>query len=442
MKTNEKDKKRTSRVKKEDRKVRKSTRTKRNVKKDVKLDSKKEKVEVKNRRHNRTTYSIWEVAVFSIVFLFFGIVLGYVLNYGRDTYTGKKISKNLEEFIDTYQKVTENYYGDLKEEEIIESAINGMVEAIDDPYSSYMDENSVGEFNDETKGYYVGIGVTISCTDSNKIIYVNEGGPAEKAGLKVDDVIVKVDGNDVTDQCGNGLSTLIRGEEDTTVNITVKRGEEEKSFDVVRKRVDIQSVDGEVITKNDKKVGVLTVSQFSSNTYEQFNKELKKLEKDNIDSLIIDVRDNLGGQLITTRDILSLFFNKKTVLFQIQDSKTTQKIYGVDNTTREYPVAVLINANSASASEVVAACFKDNYKNVYIVGETSFGKGTVQKTETLKSGAKIKYTIQKWLTPKGKWIEGKGVKPTDEVANEEEYYKNPTKENDKQLNKAIELLTK
>ena len=442
MKTNEKDKKRTSRVKKEDRKVRKSTRTKRNVKKDVKLDSKKEKVEVKNRRHNRTTYSIWEVAVFSIVFLFFGIVLGYVLNYGRDTYTGKKISKNLEEFIDTYQKVTENYYGDLKEEEIIESAINGMVEAIDDPYSSYMDENSVGEFNDETKGYYVGIGVTISCTDSNKIIYVNEGGPAEKAGLKVDDVIVKVDGNDVTDQCGSGLSTLIRGEEDTTVNITVKRGEEEKSFDVVRKRVDIQSVDGEVITKNDKKVGVLTVSQFSSNTYEQFNKELKKLEKDNIDSLIIDVRDNLGGQLITTRDILSLFFNKKTVLFQIQDSKTTQKIYGVDNTTREYPVAVLINANSASASEVVAACFKDNYKNVYIVGETSFGKGTVQKTETLKSGAKIKYTIQKWLTPKGKWIEGKGVKPTDEVANDEEYYKNPTKENDKQLNKAIELLTK
>ena len=126
----------------------------------------------------------------------------------------------------------------------------------------------------------------------------------------------------------------------------------------------------------------------------------------------------------------------------MKSSDETVKVKGIDNKTRKYPVAVIINNSSASASELVAACFKDNYKKAYIVGEQSFGKGTIQKTVSLKSGSKIKYTIQKWLTPKGDWIEGEGLKPKYKVSNDENYYSNPTDENDKQLQKAIELVSK
>ncbi len=375
--------------------------------------------------------------------MLFGIVLGYLLTYGRDPYTGKKMPKSLEEFISTYENIKENYYGDLDDKKLIDAAINGMVQSIEDPYSSYMDEENADDFDEDIIGSYVGIGVTIDYADNtNKIIDVTKGGVAEKAGMKVGDIIIKVDGNDVSEVFGDDLSSLIRGEEGTDVTVTVKRGEEEIDFNLTRRKIDIISVTSKVIEKNNKKIGVIDIDKFASNTYSQFEKELKKLEKQKIDSLVIDVRDNLGGQLSQARKILDLFFDKKTVLFQIEDHDKTTKIKGTNNKTRSYPIAVIINNSSASASEVVAACFQDNYKKVYIVGDQSFGKGTVQKTISLKSGSKVKYTVQKWLTPKGEWIEGEGLTPKYKVSNDDAYCTNPTDENDKQLQKAVDLLAK
>ena len=415
-------------------------------KKEVKKEKKKkiiDKVKSKLKGKSKTTYGLLEVCIFSFIFMLFGIVLGYLFTYGRDTYTGKKIPKSMEEFISVYENIKANHYGKLDEQKLIDAAISGMVGSMEDPYSSYMDENSVDEFNEEITGSYVGIGVTIDFSENtNKVIVVNPGDSADKAGMQVGDIIIKVNGEDVSNKFGDELSCLIRGEEGTSVNVTVKRGDKEVDLDIVRSKIEIQSVTGKVINKNDKKVGVIKVTKFSSNTYGQFERELKKLEKDNIDSLVIDVRDNLGGQLSQARKILNLFFDKKTVLFQMQSTEETVKVRGTDNKTRSYPVAVIINNSSASAAEVVAACFKDNYKKAYIVGDNSFGKGTIQKTVTLKSGSKIKYTIQKWLTPKGDWVEGEGVKPKYKVSNDENYYNNPTDENDKQLQKAIELVSK
>jgi len=412
--------------------------------KEEKTNNKKfEKIKEFIKKGNKTTYGTLEVCIFSFIFMLFGIVLGYLLTYGKDPYTGKKLPKSMEEFISTYENIKENYYGDLDEQKLMDAAISGMVSSIDDPYSSYMDEESTDEFDEEITGSYVGIGVTIDYSENtNKVIDVSKGAVADKAGIKVGDIIVKVDGTDVSNMFGDELADLIRGEEGTKVKVTVKRGEEEIDFNLTRSKIEVISVTGKVVEKNNKKVGIIKVSKFSSNTYDQFEKELKKLEKDNIDSLVIDVRDNLGGQLTQARKILNLFFDKKTVLFQMKSSDETVKVKGIDNKTRKYPVAVIINNSSASASEVVAACFKDNYKKTYIVGEQSFGKGTIQKTVSLKSGSKIKYTIQKWLTPKGDWIEGEGLKPKYKVSNDENYYSNPTDDNDKQLQKAIELVSK
>ena len=419
--------------------------------KDTKKEEKKEKKTKKVIRHikekvkgrGKTTYGLLEVCIFSFIFMLFGIVLGYLLTYGRDPYTGKKMPKSLEEFISTYENLKENYYGDLDDKKLIDAAINGMVQSIEDPYSSYMDEENADDFDEDIIGSYVGIGVTIDYADNtNKIIDVTKGGVAEKAGMKVGDIIIKVDGNDVSEVFGDDLSSLIRGEEGTDVTVTVKRGEEEIDYNLTRRKIDIISVTSKVIEKNNKKIGVIDIDKFASNTYSQFEKELKKLEKQEIDSLVIDVRDNLGGQLSQARKILDLFFDKKTVLFQIEDHDKTTKIKGTNNKTRSYPIAVIINNSSASASEVVAACFQDNYKKVYIVGDQSFGKGTVQKTINLKSGSKVKYTVQKWLTPKGEWIEGEGLTPKYKVSNDDAYCTNPTDENDKQLQKAVDLLAK
>ena len=418
--------------------------TKKDKKEKVEKKSKVvEKIKEKVKKNNKTSYGFVEVLIFSFVFMLFGIVLGFLLSYGKDPYTGKKMSKSMEEFISTYENIKENYYGELDEQKLIDAAISGMVNSIDDPYSSYMDEESTDAFNEEITGSYVGIGVTVDYSENtNKVIDVSKDDAADKAGIKVGDIIIKVDDNDVSNTFGDDLSNLIRGEEGTKVKVTVKRGEEVIDFNITRSKINIISVTSKVVNNNDKKVGVIKVQKFSSNTYSQFEKELKKLEKDNIDSLVIDVRDNLGGQLSQARKILNLFFDKKTVLFQMKSSDETVKVKGSDNKTRDYPVAIIINNSSASASEVVAACFKDNYKNAYIVGDQSFGKGTVQKTVSLKSGSKIKYTVQKWLTPKGDWIEGEGIKPKYKVSNDEDYYNNPTDENDKQLKKAIELVSK
>ena len=373
----------------------------------------------------------------------FGIVLGYLFSYGKDPYTGKKMSKDLEEFISTYESLKENYYGDLDDKVLIDSAISGMVNSIQDPYSSYMDENTADDFNEDISGSYVGIGVTVEYSENiNRIIEVNKGGVADKAGIKVGDIIIRVDGVDVSETFGDDLSNLIRGQEGTKVEVSVKREDEEIDFTLTRSKIDIISVTSKIVTNNDKQIGIIKINKFASNTYDQFVKELKKLEKNNIDSLVLDVRDNLGGQLSQARQVLNLFFDKRTVLFQIQDNSKTTKIKSLNNKTRKYPIAVIINGSSASASEVVAACFKDNYKNAFIVGEQSFGKGTVQKTMTLKSGSKIKYTVQKWLTPKGEWIEGDGLEPDYKVSNDENYYRNPIDENDLQLKKAIEVVSK
>ena len=215
--------------------------------------------------------------------------------------------------------------------------------------------------------------------------------------------------------------------------LTINRNGEELSFELSRDTIEVPVVSSEVYENNGKKIGYIKIDLFSLKVYNQFNKALKALEKQNIEGLVIDVRDNPGGYLSQVKEILCLFLDKKQVLYQLQTKEETEKIYGTKKSVdRDYPVSVIINDESASASEILASAFKESYGS-HIVGINSYGKGTVQSASDLNSGDTIKYTVQKWLTPDGNYINDKGVVPTDRVETVLQEGETLTYENDTML---------
>ena len=265
---------------------------------------------------------------------------------------------------------------------------------------------------------------------------VFDDSPAYNAGLKEGDVILKVGEEDVTKKSLSAIAAIVKGEKNTSVKMTIKRDNEEMEVEIVRAVVDTVSVTGELIEKNDKRIGYLEISIFASNTTKQFKSELKKLERENIDSLIIDVRGNTGGYLTTVTDIISMFTKKGDVIYQLKTKDKIEKILDNTEEERDYPIVVLADGGSASASEVLTGALSETY-GAKIVGTKTFGKGRVQKVYTLSSGALFKYTYQEWLTPNGKYIDKEGIKPDIEIA-----YESNKEGKDNQKTKAIEELSK
>lgn len=389
---------------------------------------------------NDSKFSIFEVVIIIFISIVFGIIVGYVLTYTRSPLGSVKSNSKLSEIISTYNSIKNNYYKEIDDDTLVNAAVSGMIGSLDDKYSNYMDSITTDSFNESVEGSFVGIGITIMYDgEYNKIIAVDDKGPSNN-NLKVDDLIVEVSGKDVRGIYGDDLKKLIRGKVGTTVKIKVLRNNKYLTFSIKRTNIEIKTVKSNYFDVENKKIGYLDVDVISSNTYKQFNKNLKRLENKNIDSLIIDLRDNPGGHLSQTKEILSMFFNKKTVLYQLKDKNTKKKIYSSSNETRSYPIVILVNDGSASASEIITSCFMENYNNIKVVGTTTYGKGTVQQSHQLSTGTSIKYTVQEWLTSKGKSINEKGIKPDEELLMNSEYYSNPTYNTDNQLQKAIEIL--
>lgn len=389
---------------------------------------------------NDSKFSIFEVVIIIFISIVFGIIVGYVLTYTRSSLGSVKSNSKLSEIISTYNSIKDNYYKKIDDDTLVNAAVSGMIGSLDDKYSNYMDSSTTDSFNESVEGSFVGIGITIMYDgEYNKIIAVDDKGPSNKI-LKVDDLIVEVSGKDVRGIYGDDLKKLIRGNVGTTVKIKVLRNNKYLTFSIKRTNIEIKTVKSNYFDVESKRIGYLDVDVISSNTYKQFNKNLKRLENKNIDSLIIDLRDNPGGHLSQTKEILSMFFNKKTVLYQLKDKDTKKKIYSSSNETRSYPIVILVNDGSASASEIITSCFMENYNNIKVVGTTTYGKGTVQQSHQLSTGTSIKYTVQEWLTSKGKSINEKGIKPDEELLMNSEYYSNPTYNTDNQLQKAIEIL--
>ncbi|MDR0138764.1 S41 family peptidase [Metabacillus idriensis] len=327
--------------------------------------------------------------------------------------------EGLEKVKQAYDLISSKYVEEVDEEELLEGAIQGMLSTLDDPYSVYMDKETAKQFSDSLDSSFEGIGAEVGM-DGGKIIIVSpfKNSPAEKAGLQPNDQVIAIDGESVVGSDLNDTVLKIRGKKGTKVKIEVLRtGSKEKlSFDVTRDEIPIETVFSSVKTKGKSKYGYIEITSFSEDTAKDFTEELTKLEQKNIKGLVLDVRGNPGGYLQSVEEILKQFVTKDKPYIQIEERNGDKKRYFSSLTEKkDYPVTVLIDKGSASASEILAGALKEagQYE---IIGETSFGKGTVQQAVPMGDGSNIKLTLYKWLTPEGNWIHKKGVEPTIRVS--------------------------
>ncbi|GAB6927513.1 S41 family peptidase [Paenibacillus sp. JCM 10914] len=313
--------------------------------------------------------------------------------------------------------IESNYYKDIDRSKLIDGAINGMMDALEDPYSNYMAKDTAAQFQESIEGSFTGIGAEVSSQDGNVIVVSPiKGSPAEKAGIRAKDLILSVNGESLQGLDLNIAVNKIRGPKGSEAVLQVKRAGSEKpiEFTIVRDEVDLETVSSRMEANG---VGVIEISQFSVNTAERFKQELESLESQGMKGLVIDVRNNPGGVLSVVIDIAEQFVPKGELIVQVEDKNEKREEHLSKGQAKPYPVAVLLNKGSASASEILAGALQQS-AGATLLGEHSFGKGTVQTSfdKQFGDGSMIKVTIAKWLTPNGTWIHEDGIEPDINVA--------------------------
>ena len=350
------------------------------------------------------------------------------------------IYKKIDLFGEVLEKINKEYVDEFNQSESMDSAINGVLQSLD-PYSSYMSPKIFDEMQTETSGEFGGLGIEVSMEAGVvKVISPIDDTPASRAGLKAGDYIVKI--NDVQVQ-GKSLSEavdLMRGPVGSGIELTVRRRGERKAltFNIIREVIQVQSVKSEIIDEN---IGYIRLTSFNDNSSDQIEKQIKKLKKDkNLNSFILDLRNNPGGLLSQAIKISDFFLENGEIVSTKSRKKSENRKWFAKkgDITDGKTLLVLINYGSASASEIVAGALKD-HKRAIIVGENSFGKGSVQSIIPLKNRGAIRLTVAKYYLPSGKSISEVGVRPDIEVNEEGDDFRIKT-DTDNQLNYAIKLL--
>lgn len=303
-----------------------------------------------------------------------------------------------------------NFLFEYQTDDLIEGAIRGMVEALDDPYSVYMDKDTTEQMYESNAGVFGGIGIYATLNDDGRVIVSSpiKDGPSEKAGIEAEDIIYAVDDQSTEGMDLDTVVAMMRGEVGTEVKITVKRGDELQDFTITRAYVDEQTVSSQVLAA-DKRIGYIAISKFSENTDEAFTDQLNELIDQGIQSLIIDLRYNGGGSVDAACNIAALMVPEGPIV-QIVDNKGSSDIIKSPGAQFKAPIAVLVNEYSASASEILAGALQDT-KAANLIGTTTYGKGIVQTVYFLNDGTGVKLTEKKYLTPNGNDINKKGIEP-------------------------------
>lgn len=364
------------------------------------------------------------------------------LRPGRISVAGEKtVTSDVERKLSILNSlIDESYLGDIDKKKLEEGLYEGYIGGLDDPYSVYYDEEETKAFMEATEGEYSGIGAVMTQSKDSGIIvltHVYQDSPAMKAGLKDEDILYKVEGKEVTGEDLTDVVSRIRGEKGTKVELTVLRGKknEEVTVVAVRDTIETQTVQTKMLEGD---IGYMAVSEFDSVTYDQYVKGLDTLEGQGMKGLVVDLRGNPGGNLNTVCDILDLMLPKGLIVYTQDKNGEKREMTSDEENKFTRPMVVLVNGNSASASEIYAGAIQD-YGLGKIVGTQTYGKGVVQQIFDLKDGTCVKLTIAEYYTPKGRNINGKGITPDVE----EEYElneKNP--ETDNQLERAVEELKK
>lgn len=335
-----------------------------------------------------------------------------------------------------------DYIGEIDESKLEDGAIKGYVDGLDDEYTEYFTKKEMEEFKAETEGNYVGIGIYMAKNSKdNNIVVVSpiEGSPAETAGIKTGDIIKKVDGKEYTADDFETISTYIKGKEGTKVNLEIERNGETLTFEVERKNIDLYPMKSEVLEGN---IGYINIPSFDDGCAKEFQENYNELKEKKVTSLIIDLRNNGGGIVDEALDILDKLLDKDSVLMITKDKNEKEVVEKAKNKASiKIPVVVLVNENTASASEIFASALQDNNR-AKIVGTKTYGKGVIQELLTLSDGSGIKITTEEYYTPNRNKINKVGIIPNEEVNlpdNVAGTY-NLEKKDDTQLRRAVDML--
>lgn len=343
--------------------------------------------------------------------------------------------EHLSEFLEVYASVSGNYYEDVDKDALIDTALNAMLDYLGDSYTTHLNSSETKALEERLAGSYKGIGIEII---GSEIVGVTKDSPAEEAGLQVGDLLVSVDGTSVGDKSSSEISDLIKNSSNESVSLIINRAGTELTYDVAIADVATKAIAYSLLENN---IGYLKMDIFSKTLSSQVDLALKDMESQGMQKLIMDLRDNTGGYLESAEDTASLFLEKGKLIYSLENNETKADYHDETSACKNYPIVILLNSNSASASEILAAALKDSYSGpILFVGETSYGKGLVQQTYDLSDGSMAKYTSARWLRPNGECINGKGLKPDYEVIKAEMYDEagNPI---DNQLQRAIEVIS-
>ena len=351
--------------------------------------------------------------------------------------------EDIETLLQTYRELIDKYYlGEVNEENLKEGAVRGYIEGLGDPYTEYISKEEMEEYMQDTLGNYVGIGIYMTTNAKNGHIVVlatMKGSPAENAGLKPGDEIIRVDGEDCTTKNSTEVSNKIKGEEGTTVKLEILRDNQTLTFEVKRENIKVNPVEGKVVNDN---IGYIKFTSFDETTAEDFKTTYEQLASQNIQSLIIDLRNNGGGLVDQAVDIADYFLEKgQVVIYEVDKNGNEEAEMSENDPIINIPVVILTNENTASASEILAGSLKD-YGKATIVGTTTYGKGVIQQILSFKDGSGLKITTEEYQTPNHNKINKIGIEP-DEVVELPDTVENELdvpEDQDTQLQKAIEIL--
>ncbi len=337
--------------------------------------------------------------------------------------------EDLKEFIEVYEVLLSKYYDNIDKKGMLEAAENGMLNFLGDKYTTYLESEEYQEILDELSSTYKGIGIEIK---GREIVSFIENSPALKAGIQVGDIITKINGINVQDLNSDQIGLLIKNDKTDYVDIEVLRNDNFLNFKIKKEKLINKVVNYKMI--DNTSIGYLYIKNFSENLDEQVKDALNELENNGLTSLIIDLRDNGGGYLQAAEKTASIFLEEGKIIYSLKNN--SQEVTYNDKTkeSKNYPIVILIDNNTASAAEILAASLKDSY-NAILVGTKSYGKGKVQKVIKLDNGDSVKTTSAKWYTPEGICVDGIGITP-----DYEENYMNTGIYNDSQLEKGISIL--